>query len=491
MGIANCCAITGYSQDNNPIHNAIKEATNIGKQQDEPLPGGDIDEEALKDLAIALRLGRGTHDVVFRRFGDPNILPYVHTTLAFIYHLTFYSDAMVHLALLDSCQSYSPTRPTEHDFPRPLPEEYAMRGLLWDEKYCPSVWIWSDTKVEDDTKVSGAAAHGQKQRTPWTSSATSTKLFLGHPGGQLHAQETGVYRPPCRQRCRSSLGQCHHGHIRRARLSDASSLEKRALQSALNTPSPKTPGPTYSSEPKRHTFGNLRVGPLLRLLRFFIPFYMVSVSLALTTSLPRVPWHASKVFLLAASAMGSFGTGMMSLNLDMASPSGGTRPADMSLRVVSSLLVGVLFVGYVFWFLGQRTKRALLKRAQFKKGTSLVIGLWVIVRLLRAASSSDGAERNGSHYLWLDELNILACASVVAGIANAERSIFSSAEGEGEDSNGEDGPREGRRDDIEGNINGRRVGDGGNGSSAGPDVTGSVSTALQAVAVNLQAVAVN
>ena len=133
-----------------------------------------------------------------------------------------------------------------------------------------------------------------------------------------------------------------------------------------------------------------------------------------------------------------------------------------------------------------------------------VVGFWVIVRVLRASISGGGGgggektDRNsGSDSLWLTEFILLALASVVAGIMNAERSIFSSVEGEDvgdtttsvdNDDDDHEG-REGRNGDIESQLGGggngppsrRRLGNGDNGSPAGPSVMERFSTALQAV----------
>lgn len=147
------------------------------------MSGNTIDEAVSKDLAVALKLSNRTLDVILRRFGDPNILSYVHTVLVFMYHATFYPDAMAHLApefpwklmslmlntLLSSCQSYSRIEseefpyPEKDDSPRPLPEDYAMRGLLWADKYYPNGWF-SNEKIEDDEKGLEAASMGEERK---------------------------------------------------------------------------------------------------------------------------------------------------------------------------------------------------------------------------------------------------------------------------------------------------------------------------------------
>jgi hypothetical protein len=145
---------------------------------------GTIDEATLKELEVALRLANRTLDVVLRRFGDPSILSYVHTVLVFMYHSKFYPEAMARLApefpwklmslmlntLLSSCQSYSRIEseefpyPEKDESPRPLPEDYAMRGLLWADKYYPSGWF-SNGKIEDDEKGLEAKNRGLQAKS--------------------------------------------------------------------------------------------------------------------------------------------------------------------------------------------------------------------------------------------------------------------------------------------------------------------------------------
>jgi hypothetical protein len=182
IGISNCCAITGYGSDSNPIYSRIKQ-TLAGEQQDQTMSGSNVDEEAAKDLAVAQTFANRTTDVILRRFGDPNILSYVHPILAFLYHSTFYPEAMELLApefpwklmsltlntLLSSCQSYVRIEseefphPEKEESPRPLPEDYAMRGLVWVANYYPKTWFDND-KIEDDEKGLEAASMGEERK---------------------------------------------------------------------------------------------------------------------------------------------------------------------------------------------------------------------------------------------------------------------------------------------------------------------------------------
>jgi hypothetical protein len=147
------------------------------------MSGSSVDEATSKDLAVARTFANRTNDVILRRFGDPNILSYVHTVLVFLYHSTFYPEAMELLApefpwklmsltlntLLSSCQSYARIEseefphPEKEESPRPLPEDYAMRGLVWVTNYYPKTWFDND-KIEDDEKGLEAASMGEERK---------------------------------------------------------------------------------------------------------------------------------------------------------------------------------------------------------------------------------------------------------------------------------------------------------------------------------------
>ncbi|KAK0627061.1 hypothetical protein B0T14DRAFT_407543, partial [Immersiella caudata] len=186
IGISNCNAIIGYGGDGNPIYDLIKQSTG-GQLQ--PLPENTVDES----LAVPLEFSNKTHRVIFSRSGDPNILAYVHTVLAFLYHSTFYDGAIETLApefpwellslLLNtilnearickcgvdgSCQSY--TRIESEDFPHPkddspwpLPEDYSMRGLVWVANYYPKTWF-DNEKIDDDEKGLEATSMGKERK---------------------------------------------------------------------------------------------------------------------------------------------------------------------------------------------------------------------------------------------------------------------------------------------------------------------------------------
>lgn len=170
LGITACCAIVGYGDHNNPIYHAIK--VQRAEAVDQPMAGSGIPElPPPQQLVDSVALSNRTHNVVFRRFGDPNILPYLHVTLVFLHHLTFSPEGMSYVeseypwkltslmlnTLMASYKAYP--RIESDEFPqlekeelrRPLPEDYALRGLLWVDRYFPAEWFVMD-KTEDDEK---------------------------------------------------------------------------------------------------------------------------------------------------------------------------------------------------------------------------------------------------------------------------------------------------------------------------------------------------
>ena len=253
IGLSNVNSVTGFGNDDNPITNALKEAlhfrakknNNNSEPQDQPMQDAASETTHSTEFAPntqqfpnALRLFTGTYDVVCRRWGDPNILPFLHISLVFVYGLTFCSDAIAPVAplfpwkltalmlntLIESPPSASPSpsaplqdisQPRDLSpllekgapFPglaalspsagdkgggqgppaapagpsaattpapapaaaaagtvgssstsknvrrgKPLPDDYALRGFLWSDRYFPEHWFDTEEKIDDDEK---------------------------------------------------------------------------------------------------------------------------------------------------------------------------------------------------------------------------------------------------------------------------------------------------------------------------------------------------
>jgi hypothetical protein len=181
VGIANCCAIMDYGREDNLILQAIKPPkTEEGADIEMTDSPADVSgTEATEAIALSWK----THEIVFRRFGDNNIYAYLHVSMVFLYHMTFYPVAMESLekrfpfkllALMlntlvvnnpssDRIQSQEFPGPLNGEAPRPLPEDFAMRGLLWTDRYFPDSWFTA-AKVDDDEKYFEVASMTDERR---------------------------------------------------------------------------------------------------------------------------------------------------------------------------------------------------------------------------------------------------------------------------------------------------------------------------------------
>ncbi|KAI2605255.1 uncharacterized protein GGS25DRAFT_524775 [Hypoxylon fragiforme] len=120
IAISNCCALLLYGQDDSVLLKAIRP-----QQADETVDSNTDNGESLPEYKLSKReegaceLFQGTSNVVFNRVGDLNDEKFPR-------------------------QDKEPT-------PRPLPEDFAMKGLVWVAKYFPTDW-YSNDKIDDDEK---------------------------------------------------------------------------------------------------------------------------------------------------------------------------------------------------------------------------------------------------------------------------------------------------------------------------------------------------
>ncbi|KAH6657035.1 hypothetical protein BKA67DRAFT_554046, partial [Truncatella angustata] len=183
IGISTCCALLSYGKEDNAIFKAIRpqrsdDVTDIVMADATEMP---------KTFNQALYLAQGIYEVVFRQLADPNVLPYFHTILVFMDHLTHYPNAMSYLektfpwklvsemlnSILLSYRDFGRIEDTQFprpdkELPRPLPEDFAMKGLLWVERYYPVDWFTNE-KIDDDEKYFEVASmtDERKERILW------------------------------------------------------------------------------------------------------------------------------------------------------------------------------------------------------------------------------------------------------------------------------------------------------------------------------------
>ncbi|KAI0534142.1 hypothetical protein GGR58DRAFT_516358 [Xylaria digitata] len=187
VAIANCCALLSYGREENVIMRLIhnqdneKQDRTTGSVADAPKPTRDFED--------AIYIAMETHEVVFNRRDDANVLPYTHVVLVFMLYLTRLPSALAQVEhlfpwkrlslmlneLLRSCNTYDRIRSDEfpresNDPPRPVPEDFALKGLLFADQYYPSDWFSND-KIDDDEKYFEMASMTgvRKERILWLS----------------------------------------------------------------------------------------------------------------------------------------------------------------------------------------------------------------------------------------------------------------------------------------------------------------------------------
>ncbi|KAJ3580392.1 hypothetical protein NPX13_g173 [Xylaria arbuscula] len=185
IAIANCCALLSYGKEDNVIMRAIQSQGD--ETLDTGMASGFDDVKPPRDFEDALLLTMGTHEVVFQRWDDVNVLPYTHVVMVFMFHLIRLPNALQHVehlfpwkllslmlnGLLETYDTYERIRSDEfpresNDPPRPVPEDFALQGLVFVDHYFPSDWFAND-KIDDDEKYFEMASMTgvRKERILW------------------------------------------------------------------------------------------------------------------------------------------------------------------------------------------------------------------------------------------------------------------------------------------------------------------------------------
>lgn len=178
--ISLACSLLGYGAESNILMRAISKKP----EETDVAMGGSTISEAMPDEKFkpALKFGVSTIKIVVSRWGDTNTLPFLHTIMVFMNYMTRYPAAMNHLegefpwkltalmlnSLLGSCEpGYKVQRqiplPDKDQSPRPLPEDFAMRGLLYSEDYIPNDWFHNE-KIDEDEKYFELASMAEERR---------------------------------------------------------------------------------------------------------------------------------------------------------------------------------------------------------------------------------------------------------------------------------------------------------------------------------------
>ncbi|KAK1724226.1 uncharacterized protein BDZ83DRAFT_579152 [Colletotrichum acutatum] len=167
------CALLEYGSERNPMMRIIKQgraeegdlAMSHTQKADEMTP------DPNQKFNLALGFVSRAHRAMFGSTGDEKTYSYLHVALVFLHHMSQFPNAMALVGntmpwreicsfLNRTMQSCSSVQKIESDdLPhsvsrdaRPLPEDFALRGLLWTETYYPDEWF---SKIGADTNKTG------------------------------------------------------------------------------------------------------------------------------------------------------------------------------------------------------------------------------------------------------------------------------------------------------------------------------------------------
>lgn len=185
IAVANSVAMLGFASKDSVLMQAMAATS----KEDVDMTGIAADDTSpqVKSFEHAQRLSNATLSIVLQRIGDPNVLPFLHVTLVFLFHMARHPRAMRLLeasfpwealtVMLNTLLAPYPTpsriESTEFPLPikddvRPFTEDFAMRGLLWADGYYPEKWFAND-KIDDEEKYLEVASmtDDRKERILW------------------------------------------------------------------------------------------------------------------------------------------------------------------------------------------------------------------------------------------------------------------------------------------------------------------------------------
>jgi hypothetical protein len=174
-------ALMQYGKDDNILVKTFKSR----RQDDADVAMTDADTSTRHDphLGPALDLFWKTNSVVLSRYGDPNTYPFLHVIIAFIWRLATELPALMEVVeghvpwralveMLNSIAASTDNTSFENsafsgrvssEAARPLPEEYAIRGLIWAETYL-SDSFFLQSKIDDEEKYMEVASMTEERK---------------------------------------------------------------------------------------------------------------------------------------------------------------------------------------------------------------------------------------------------------------------------------------------------------------------------------------
>ncbi|KXH56453.1 hypothetical protein CNYM01_13814 [Colletotrichum nymphaeae SA-01] len=167
------CALLEYGSESNPMMRIIKQgrADEGGLAMSHTPKADKMMPDPNQRFAHALGFVSRAHRAVFSSTGEEKTYSYLHVALVFLHHMSKFPNAMALVGakmpwkgicsflnmMMESCSSVQ--KMESDDLPhfvsrdaQPLPEDFALRGLLWAEKYYPDEWF---SRIGADTDETG------------------------------------------------------------------------------------------------------------------------------------------------------------------------------------------------------------------------------------------------------------------------------------------------------------------------------------------------
>ncbi|KAK6609677.1 telomerase-binding protein EST1A protein [Botrytis cinerea] len=186
IAISNIAAILGFGSKENPVMESMMSSSKIdtaGISRGRP--------QSTMAFQYAEYLNNSMFEIVLKRVGDHNVLPFIHVILVYLYHVSQFSatKALVasnfpwqplaimlntllssHITLerIENNEFPSLEKKNEEDIVRPFPEDFAMRGLLWTGTLYPEEYFSKHhTEEEDKCEELPSMLNRRQERILW------------------------------------------------------------------------------------------------------------------------------------------------------------------------------------------------------------------------------------------------------------------------------------------------------------------------------------
>jgi hypothetical protein len=182
IAITQCALLVDFGSDDNPLMQRCSSHPAFSN----------ISPTEYKRFENAQTFSEKTLKVVLKRLGDPNVLSYIHCIFVFLHGVSEY-PATMHLLEdrfpwqnlvkmlnnlipgfeLPPLQSVDLPLPMKTNH-RPLPEDFALRGLLWSKGYYPEDWFSSQEEGEELMEMESMTDR-RKERILWLASRIASR----------------------------------------------------------------------------------------------------------------------------------------------------------------------------------------------------------------------------------------------------------------------------------------------------------------------------